>query len=111
MLGCPPPRIDPGVVVASPGASSMSRRSDRSRRQARRARQAEDLQRRLSGGRQGRPRSGAWTLAGRGWSATFELSGVRVPHDNDPGPDSEGLKARTLQALLGGDQGDRDLDE
>ena len=54
-----------------------------------------------------RPRSGPWVLAGRGWGFTIKTSGIRVPFDADLGPDPEGLKARTLAVMLGGDQDDR----
>ncbi len=62
-----------------------------------------------SGSRSG-PWSGAWVLVGRGWGATFERSGVRVPLDNDVGPNIDGLRATTLDALPGGDRADRGLD-
>ena len=42
-------------------------------------------------------------LSGRGWSAAFRLSGIRVPYDADLGPDPEGLKARTLAVMLTGE--------
>ena len=42
-------------------------------------------------------------LSGRGWSAAFHLSGIRVPYDADLGPDIHGVEARTLAAMLTGE--------